>query len=67
VTHLANIRDLLRGLVEAAGVKDPDVFARQGHVLMTGSIIAVEQGDHHAAERAREVGILVLHHHGITV
>jgi hypothetical protein len=66
VTHLANIRDLSRGLAEAAGVKDPDAFARQWHVLVAGSTIAVEQGDHHAAKRARELSILVLHHHSIT-
>jgi hypothetical protein len=30
-------------------------------------IIAAEEGDHYAAERVRELGILLLQHHGITV
>jgi AcrR family transcriptional regulator len=65
VQHLANIRSYLCGLAAQAGVADPDSFARQWHILMKGSIIAATEGDTHAAARARELGILLLHQHGI--
>lgn len=66
MTHLDNVRGLVRELAEVAGIADPDTFSRQWHILMTGSILAAEQGDRQAAERARELGILVLHQHGRT-
>jgi AcrR family transcriptional regulator len=65
VQHLANIRRYLSDLAAQAGVADPDAFARQWHILMKGSIIAAAEGDTHAAARARQLGILVLHQHGI--
>lgn len=65
VQHLANIRSYLQELAAEAGVQDPDSFARQWHILMKGSIIAAVEGDTHAAARARELGILLLDHHGI--
>jgi AcrR family transcriptional regulator len=65
VQHLANIRSYLCELAVEAGVADPDSFARQWHILMKGSIIAAAEGDTHAATRARELGILLLNHHGL--
>jgi AcrR family transcriptional regulator len=65
VQHLANIRSYLRDLATEAGVADPDSFARQWHILMKGSIIAAAEGDTHAAARARELGMLLLDHHGL--
>ncbi len=65
VQHLANIRGYLCDLAVEAGVADPDSFARQWHILMKGSIVAAAEGDTHAAARARELGILLLDHHGI--
>lgn len=65
VQHLANIRGYLCELATEAGVADPDSFARQWHILMKGSIVAAAEGDTHAAARARELGILLLDHHGI--
>ncbi|MGH3799637.1 MAG: TetR/AcrR family transcriptional regulator [Pseudonocardiaceae bacterium] len=65
VQHLANIRSYLCELAEQAGVADPDSFARQWHILMKGSIVAAAEGDTQAAARARELGILLLNHHGI--
>ncbi|MGH3931563.1 MAG: TetR/AcrR family transcriptional regulator [Pseudonocardiaceae bacterium] len=67
VQHLANIRNYLRELATAAGVAEPDPFARQWHILMKGSIIAAAEGDIEAAVRARELGVLLLAHHGIAV
>ncbi|MGH3913071.1 MAG: TetR/AcrR family transcriptional regulator [Pseudonocardiaceae bacterium] len=65
VQHLANIRSYLHDLAVAAGVAQPDPFARQWHILMKGSIIAATEGDLEAAARARELGVLLLAHHGI--
>ena len=58
--HLANIRAILRGLAEEAGLQDPDGFARKWHILMKGSIVAAAEGDVDAARRAQEIGRLVL-------
>jgi AcrR family transcriptional regulator len=65
VQHLANIRSYLQELAAEAGLADSDSFARQWHILMKGSIIAAAEGDTHAAARARELGVLLLAHHGI--
>ncbi len=62
VAHLATIRDFLRQLAQEAGVRDPDDFSRQWHMLMKGSIIAAAEGDSDAARRAKEVGTLLLEH-----
>jgi AcrR family transcriptional regulator len=67
VRHLAAIRGLLIELAAAAGVRDTDHFARQWHILMKGSIVAAAEGDTQAAARAREIGALLLVHHGVTV
>ena len=64
VGHLANIRDYIRGLAEAAGINDTDAFARKWHILMKGSIMAAHEGDTAAAARAREIGELVLKEYG---
>ena len=50
---------------QEAGVADLDSFARQWHILMKGCIVAAAEGDRQAAPRAREVGQLLLAHHGI--
>jgi AcrR family transcriptional regulator len=65
VQHLANIRHYLKGLATAAGIDDPDAFARQWHILMKGSIMAAHEGDAAAAGRARELAVLLLRAHGI--
>ena len=67
VAHLATIRVFLRGLAEAAGVREPEGFARQWHILMKGSIVAAGEGDKEAALRAREIGRLLLANEGIAV
>jgi len=66
VRHLASIRAMLSELAEAAGVEQPDAFARQWHILMKGSIVAAAEGDHQAAARAQELGGLLLERHAIT-
>jgi len=67
VRHLAAIRSFLAELAGAAGLEDADVFARQWHILMKGSIVAAAEGDAQAASRAREIGVLLLAHHGVSV
>lgn len=67
VVHLANIRTFVAGLAEAAGVEDPERFAAQWHILMKGSIIAAHEGDGEAAGEARELGMLLLEHHGVAL
>ncbi len=60
--HLRIIREFVRSLAEAAGVPDPDMFARQWHILMKGSIVSAGEGDVDAARGARLVGELLLRH-----
>jgi AcrR family transcriptional regulator len=65
VRHLESIRGYVRRLAEEAGIEDADGFARQWHILMKGSIVAAGEGDLQAAGRARELGRLLLEHHGV--
>jgi AcrR family transcriptional regulator len=60
VVHLANIRAILRSLAEEAGIRDADGFARKWHILMKGSIVSAAEGDVDAAQRAKEIGQLLL-------
>jgi AcrR family transcriptional regulator len=66
VRHLAAIRSFVRDLAEEAGIQDPDGFARQWHILMKGCIVTAAEGDLEAAARARQIGALLLDHHGVT-
>ena len=65
VRQLSEIRGFIGGLAKDAGVDDVDGFARQWHILMKGCIVAAAEGDELAAGRARELGALLLTHHGI--
>jgi AcrR family transcriptional regulator len=67
VAHLANIRTFVGELADAAGVEDPERFAGQWHILMKGSIVAAHEGDHDAAMKARELGVLLLEHHAVAL
>ncbi|MGH2919706.1 MAG: TetR/AcrR family transcriptional regulator [Solirubrobacteraceae bacterium] len=67
VMHLANIRTFVCELATAAGVADPQRFAGQWHILMKGSIVAAHEGDRDAAMKARELGELLLAHHGVAL
>jgi AcrR family transcriptional regulator len=59
-SYLAGIRGFLEGLARRAGIKDPEPFARQWHILMKGSIVAAGEGDRDAALRAKAVAKLLL-------
>jgi AcrR family transcriptional regulator len=65
VEHLARIRGYLAELATEAGVEDVELFARQWHVLMKGSIMAAHEGDVQAAQAARDLGVLLLRSHGL--
>ncbi|HEV7807972.1 MAG TPA: TetR/AcrR family transcriptional regulator [Solirubrobacteraceae bacterium] len=67
VVHLANIRAFVCRLATAAGVEDPERVAGQWHILMKGSIVAAHEGDRDAAMKARELGELLLAHHGVAL
>jgi AcrR family transcriptional regulator len=64
VLHLANIRSYIERLAAEIGIRDVDSFARKWHILMKGSIMAAHEGDAAAADRARELGELLLGQHG---
>jgi hypothetical protein len=63
VDHLANIRALVRGLAEEAGLRDPDAFAHSWHILMKGSIVSAAEGNEKAAQRAQALGRLLIDAH----
>ena len=58
--HIENVRGFIRGLAEAAGMRDPEGFARRWQILMAGSIVLATRGDEHAAPSARDVAVLLL-------
>jgi AcrR family transcriptional regulator len=63
VQHLANIRSMVSGLAEEAGLRDPGNFARSWHILMKGSIIQAAEGDVDAAQRAKAMARLLIEAH----
>jgi AcrR family transcriptional regulator len=65
VEHLRNIRSFLRELATEAGARDPEALAHQWHILMKGSIVSAGEGDMLAAQRAREIGQLLLEREAI--
>ena len=67
VRQLHEIRSFIGDLARKAGVEGVDGFARQWHILMKGCIVAAAEGDRQAGARARELGALLLSHHGIAL
>jgi AcrR family transcriptional regulator len=63
IRQLENIRSVVGGLAEEAGLRDPDSFARSWHILMKGSIISAAEGDTDAARRAQSMARLVIDQH----
>ena len=63
VKHLENIRTIVSGLAEEAGLRDPADFARSWHILMKGSIVQAAEGDVDAAQRAKAMGRLLIEAH----
>lgn len=53
IEHLRNIRTVVAGLADEAGLVDVEELAHSFHILMKGSIIAASEGDRLAAPRAK--------------
>jgi AcrR family transcriptional regulator len=63
VRHLENIRSIVKGLAEEAGLREPANFARSWHILMKGSIVQAAEGDVDAAQRAKAMARLLIEAH----
>jgi AcrR family transcriptional regulator len=63
IGYLDNIRGIVRSRAEAAGLCDPDDFARSWHILMKGSIISAAEGDLEAARRAKRMARMLIEQH----
>lgn len=60
VRHMQTIHSFIAGLAAAAGLRNPDDFARAWQMLMAGSIILASAGDRNAAMRAKQAGAVLL-------
>lgn len=63
IGYLDNIRAIVRDRAAAAGLRDPDGFARHWHILMKGSIISAAEGDVDAARRGKALAELLIAAH----
>ncbi|MEA2350624.1 MAG: hypothetical protein QOG41_345 [Thermoleophilaceae bacterium] len=63
--HFSNVRGPLRRLAEEAGARDPEAFARELQILMSGAIVSATAGDAEAAGRARELARLLFDREGL--
>jgi AcrR family transcriptional regulator len=63
VRHLENIRSIVSGLADEAGLREPANFARSWHILMKGSIVQAAEGDVDAAQRAKAMARLLIEAH----
>ena len=60
IVKRSHVLAVLRSLAEEADARDPEALARQWQMLMSGAMIAAAEGDLDAAQRARDVGSLLL-------
>jgi AcrR family transcriptional regulator len=63
IRHLDNVRSILQGLAQEAGLREADRFARSFQLLMEGSIVAAAAGDADAAQRARAMARTLIEQH----
>ncbi len=61
----ANIRSLLQRFAEEGHAEQPETLARDLQLLMTGAIVAADEGDIEAARRARGMAQIVLERAGL--
>lgn len=63
ITHLDNIRAIVRRLADAADLRDVDDFTRSWHLLMKGAIISAMEGDLDAGQRAKRMAVSLIDSH----
>ncbi len=63
IRYLANVRAMIAGRASAAGLTEPDEFAKSFHILMKGAIIAASEGDRRAAQRGRDMARALIAQH----
>ncbi|MGH8962839.1 MAG: TetR/AcrR family transcriptional regulator [Jatrophihabitantaceae bacterium] len=63
VQYLDNIRAIVAGLAQEAGLDEVQEFARSWHILMKGSIVSAAEGDPAAAGRAKVMARWLIEHH----
>ncbi len=61
--HLGKVREAIARLAAEAGLREPEAFALEFHVLLKASVLSALEGDTLAGVRAREMGreLLVRH------
>jgi AcrR family transcriptional regulator len=57
---LENVRHYVEGLAREVGVADADGFSRKWELLMQGAITSAFRGDRTAAQRGRDLALLLL-------
>jgi AcrR family transcriptional regulator len=62
---LADVRRMVEAPARAAGVEDPEAFAFNWQVLMSGAIVSADMGDLDAGKRAAEAAGLILAQRGL--
>jgi AcrR family transcriptional regulator len=63
IRHLDNVRSILQGLAQDAGLHEADTFARSLQLLLEGSIVAAAAGDADAAQRAQAMARTLIEQH----
>jgi AcrR family transcriptional regulator len=62
---LADVRKMIAAPATAAGIADPESFAFNWQVLMSGAIVSADMGDLDAAKRAGAAATLILTQRGL--
>jgi AcrR family transcriptional regulator len=63
IRYLRNIRTIVEGMAEEAGLTDPAGFAQSCQILMRGATIAAAEGHLDAAQRAKAMARLLISDH----
>ena len=60
--HLAEIRTIVAGLAQEAGLAEVERFAQTWHFLMKGCIVSANEGNRQAAQQAKQAATILLEH-----
>ena len=58
--HLADIRTIIAGQAQEAGLADLERFAQTWHFLMKGCIVSATEGNRQAAQQAKQAAVILL-------